>query len=211
MSEAIEQGSDAWKKMRLGRVTASRIPEICAKTKSGYSTSRANLLAELLVERLTGVPTETYVNSAMQWGTDKEPEARAAYIFMTDSDVEQIAFIEHPSIEMCGASPDGLVTDVGMLEIKAPFTATHIETLIEQKIPLKYVQQMQWQMACSGRQWCDYCSYDPRCPGHLQLFIKRVQRDPVMIAELEAEARSFLRELDQKMVALEVYSKPRAA
>lgn len=211
MSEAIEQGSDAWKKMRLGRVTASRIPEICAKTKSGYSTSRANLLAELLVERLTGVPTETYVNSAMQWGTDKEPEARAAYIFMTDSDVEQIAFIEHPSIEMCGASPDGLVTDVGMLEIKAPFTATHIETLIEQKIPLKYVQQMQWQMACSGRQWCDYCSYDPRCPGHLQLFVKRVHRDAGMIAELETEARSFLRELDEKLAALERYTKPRAA
>jgi putative phage-type endonuclease len=210
--EIVVQGSPEWRAMRLGRVTASRVSEVCAKTKSGgYGSGRANLMAELLVERLTGVPTETYVNAAMAWGTTQEPNARAAYVFMTDNDVTQVAFIEHPTIEWCGASPDGLVGDDGMLEIKCPNTATHIETLIEQKIPLKYIQQMQWQLACSGRQWVDYCSYDCRCPEHLELFIKRVHRDNAMIAEMESEVRSFLRELDQKMIALEAYAKSRAA
>lgn len=194
--DQIEQGSAAWFEARLGRVTASRVADVVAKTKSGYSTSRANYMAELVAERLTGNKAESFTNAAMQWGTDQEPEARLAYEFRTNATVELIGFVPHQTIEMSGASPDGLVGDDGLVEIKCPNTATHIETLLTGVIPGKYETQMLWQMACSGRAWCDFASFDPRMPEAMRLFVKRFARDDARIAELEEEVRTFLFELD---------------
>lgn len=198
----MEQGSPEWMRLRLGRVTASRVADVMAKTKTGPSASRTNYLAQLLCERLTGNPTECFVNDAMRWGTEREPEARAAYSFHHDADVTEIAFVNHPTIEMAGASPDGLIGLDGLLEIKAPNTATHLDTLASGKPAGKYVTQMQWQMACTGRQWCDFASYDPRLPEHLRLFVTRVPRDAELIATMEAEVTAFLGELNDRILDL---------
>lgn len=198
----IIQGSPEWHQARLGKVTASRVADVIARTKSGYSASRANYAAELIVERLTGVPTEGFTSAAMQWGTDMEPEARNAYEFYANVDVVQVGFIDHPAIAASGASPDGLVVSDGLIEIKCPNTATHLETLVSQKVPAKYITQMQWQMACTGRLWCDFVSYDPRLPENLRLFVKRVSRDDTTINELETEVVGFLKEVDERIDAL---------
>lgn len=198
----IVQGTPEWFAARCGKVTASRVADVIAKTKTGYSASRANYMAELIAERLTGETAPSFSNAAMQWGTDTEPKARAAYSFIADVDVEEVGFIEHPSLGMAGASPDGLVGDVGLVEIKCPNTATHLDTLLGQSVPAKYVTQMQWQMACTGRAWCDFASYDPRLPEPMQLFVQRVHADRDEIARLEAEVSSFLAELDGKVTAL---------
>ena len=195
----IVQGSDAWFQSRIGKVTASRVADVIAKTKTGYSTSRENYMAQLVCERMTQTVSESYTNAAMQWGTDNEPLARAAYEALKDVLVDEVAMITHPTISMAGASPDGLVGDDGLIEIKCPNTATHIDTLLSDKVPSKYVTQMMWQMACTGRQWCDFVSFDPRMPKELQLFVKRVMRDDEQIAMLEKEVLSFLEELDEKV------------
>lgn len=189
------QGTEEWHQARLGKVTASRVADVVAKTKTGYSASRATYMGQLIVERLTGVPTDGFTNEAMEWGTATEPDARAAYEFLTDAEVTEIAFVPHPSIAETGASPDGLVGDEGLLEIKCPKSHTHIETLRGQKVPAKYLTQMYWQMACTGRQWCDFVSYDPRLPQSMALYIERVKRDDDRIAELEAEVVKFLNEV----------------
>jgi putative phage-type endonuclease len=201
MSEIV-QGSDAWKALRLGKATASRIADIIAKTKSGYSTSRTNYMAELIAERLTGNVAESYTNTAMQWGTEKEPEALTAYEFLTNAEIERVAFVDHPTIAMSGASPDGLAGRDGLVEVKCPNTATHLETLLGGIVPAKYLTQMQWQMACTGRVWCDFCSFDPRMPEEMRLYVQRVPRDGAMIARLETEVSAFLAELDEKVAAL---------
>ena len=198
----MEQRTAEWYEARLGRATASRIADIIAKTKTGYSTSRANYMAELICERLTGMQGASYSNAAMQWGTEKEPEARAAYEGAVGALVMEVGFVPHNSISMAGASPDGLVGDDGLVEIKCPITATHIETLLGQSVPGKYVTQMQWQMACTGRKWCDFVSYDPRMPENMRIFIKRVERDEQVISTLETEVIQFLKELDEKVVQL---------
>lgn len=191
----IVQGSDAWKQLRIGKVTASRVADVIARTKTGYGASRANYLAELIAERLTGTPAEKFSNAAMAHGTEYEPEARRAYEFYADVDVEEVAFVAHPSISMSGASPDGLVGADGLVEIKCPNTATHLDTLLESTVAGKYITQIQWQLACTGRKWCDFLSYDPRMPEHMRLWVKRVHRDDVQIAELEREVSKFLSEL----------------
>ena len=196
------QGSDAWLEARVGSLGASRIAEAVARTKAGWGASRANLMAEMVAERLTGAPADRFTSAAMQWGTEKEPEARAAYEFLTDVDVALVGIVRHPSIEGTHASPDGLVGEDGLVEIKAPNTATHIETLLGQKVPEKYVTQMQWQMACTGRRWCDFASYDPRLPEAMQLFVKRVERDDALIATLEKDIAAFLAELEEKVASL---------
>jgi len=198
----IEQGTEEWFAARLGKVTASRVADVIAKTKSGYSTSRENYMAQLVCERLTNVKAESFTNSAMQWGTETEPLARSAYEAHRDLLVEEVGFVPHPFIKDAGASPDGLVGDVGMLEIKCPNTATHLETLLDQKVPSKYNTQMQWQMACTGRDWTDFVSFDPRLPTELQLFVKRVFRDGEYIAMLEEEVVGFLEELNVKITKL---------
>lgn len=201
MTEIIQR-SPEWHAIRCGKVTASRVADVIAKTKTGWGASRANYMAELVAERLTGVPAAGFSNAAMQWGTDMEPEARDNYAFVSDVDVQEVGFVPHPTIEMAGASPDGLVGDDGLVEIKCPNTATHIDTLISQDVAGKYVTQMQWQMACTGRAWCDFVSFDPRMPANMQLFMRRVPRDDAMIAELEAEVSAFLAELAEKVAKL---------
>jgi len=202
MIEMMDQGSDAWFEARIGKVTASRVADVIAKTKTGYSASRDNYMAQLVCERLTGQKGESFTNAAMQHGTDTEPLARAAYEAHADVLVNEVGFVPHPTIEMAGASPDGLVGDEGLLEIKAPNTATHIETLLSQTVPSKYNTQMQFQMACTGRSWCDFVSFDNRLPQELQLFVKRVPRDDLFIKQAEAEIVRFLNELDIKIAQL---------
>lgn len=208
----MQQGTDEWRLARAGRVTASRIADLTARTKSGYGASRSNYMAELLTERLTGQPAERYTNSAMEWGTFQEPAARVAYELAHNVMVEEVGFIQHPLISESGASPDGLVGLHGLVEIKAPNTSTHVDTLLSDSVPDKYVKQMQWQMVCTGRQWCDFCSFDPRLPSSMQLWVKRVTRDPAMIDEIETEVRAFLKELAQKVDSLTArYGLPEAA
>jgi len=197
----IKQGTDEWRNSRV--VTASRIADVMAKTKTGYSASRANYMTELLLERLTGKPTEHFTSPAMQWGTETEPQARAAYEFYIGVDVVETGFHIHPTIEMAGASPDGLVDDDGLVEIKCPNSSTHLETLLNnEKIARKYQLQMQFQMACTGRKWCDFISFDPRFPEHLTTFIARVTRDDALIGEIEHEVLQFLQELDEKQASI---------
>lgn len=200
--DEIIQGSPEWFAIRCGRVTASRVADVVAKTKTGWGASRANYMAELIAERLTGEPAEKFSNAAMQWGTEKEPDARAAYEFRTDAEVTQVGFVAHPSIPMTGASPDGMVGEAGLIEIKCPNTATHLDTLLSRSVPGKYVTQMQWQMACTGRQWCDFVSYDPRLPESMRVFVQRVPRDAELISSLEKDVGDFLSELDAKLAQL---------
>lgn len=208
----IIQGSVEWFAIRAGKVTASRVADVVAKTKTGWGASRANYMAELIAERLTGEAAERFTNAAMQWGTDHEPDARAAYEFFRDATVTEIGFVEHSSIAMTGASPDGLVGDDGLVEIKCPNTATHLETLLSQTVPAKYVTQMLWQMACTGRKWCDFVSYDPRLPESMSLFVKRIDRDDKRIAELEADVGAFLDETASKLAQLNsIYGAKEAA
>ena len=201
-----EQGSPEWFAARCGKVTASRVADIIAKTKTGYSTSRDNYMAQLVCERMTGKPAESYSNSAMQWGTDTEPFARAAYEAKVDILVTEVGFITHPWITMSGASPDGLVGDDGCLEIKCPNTATHIQTLLDQKVTEKYITQMMWQMACTERLWCDFVSFDPRMPAKHQLFIKRINFDKQLVDSLENSVIQFLGDVDLKIQQLESLS-----
>lgn len=202
MTAGYAQGTEAWLLARCGKVTASRISDLMARTKTGWGASRANYAAELVAERLTGTPSEKFTNAAMNWGTTTEPEARAAYEFARDVEVVEVGMIEHPIIAMSGASPDGLIGTAGLIEIKCPNTATHIDTLLSGKVAEKYRLQMLWQMACTGRQWCDFVSYDPRLPEEMRMFVTRINQDADAIAEIEREVRAFLAEVDATVEAL---------
>jgi len=195
----MDQRTPEWYAARVGKVTASRVADVVAKTKSGYSASRANYMAQLVCERLTGQQQESYQNAAMQWGTETEPLARSAYEMQKDVFVSETGLVDHPTITMAGASPDGLVGDDGLIEIKCPNTATHIENLLSNSAPSAYVIQMQWQMACTGRKWCDFVSFDPRMPEDLQMMVVRVERSDEQIAMLESEVVKFLGEVDDKV------------
>ena len=197
----MEQRTAEWFAARCGKVTASRVADVVAKTRTGYAASRANYMAELVCERLTGKPTEGFSNAAMQWGTDQEPFARDAYSARTGELVTEVGFVAHPRITMAGCSPDGIVS-TGCVEIKCPNTANHIEYLLSRDPPQKYFYQMQWQMACTGSDWCDWVSYDPRMPENLQLLIVRIPRDDDAIRMLETEVESFLAELNDKVTKL---------
>ena len=201
MSEA-PQRTDEWFAARLGKVTASRVADVISKTAKGYGASRDNYMAQLVCERLTGKPTEGFSNAAMEWGTEQEPHARAAYSAKTGELVEEVGFIVHPAISGAGASPDGIVGE-GLVEYKCPNSATHLEYVLDGKPPQKYVTQMQWQMAVTGAPWCDFVSYDPRLPEHLQLLIVRITRDVKYIEMLEQEVTKFLQELDEKVNKLQ--------
>lgn len=191
------QGTPEWLQARAGCLTASAIADIMAKGKGGAeSASRANLRARLVAERLTGTPTETFQSEAMRWGTEHETFARAAYEIRCRVMVDQVGLVMHPELAFAGASPDGLVGNDGLVEIKCPNTATHIEYLLDGNPPRKYQPQMLWQMECTGRAWCDFVSYDPRMPEELQLFIVRFDRDDKRINEVREEAVRFLAEVE---------------
>lgn len=211
MTEII-QGSAEWHALRCGRATASRIADIVAKTKTGVSAMRATYMGELIAERLTGVVVEGFKSGPMMRGTETEEEARGAYEWLYDCDVEQVAFVEHPTIAMSGASPDGLVGSDGMVEFKCPNTATHIETLLGGSVPGRYITQVQWQMACRPeRKWVDWCSFDNRLPESMRLFVRRIARDDRHIAELEKEVVTFIAEVDRKVAELTARYGQRAA
>lgn len=193
----MEQRSEEWFAARLGKVTASRVSDVVARTKSGYSASRANYAAELVCERLTGTKAAGFRNAAMDWGVATESEARSSYQTKTGNLVEEVGFINHPDILMAGASPDGFIDDDGLIEIKCPNTATHIENLFSNAHPEKYQNQIQWQLACTGREWCDFVSYDPRMPENMRIFICRVERNEEYINNLEKEVKKFLSEIDE--------------
>lgn len=199
----MDQRTPEWFSLRAGKVTASSLHKVMARTKTGYGADRANYHAQLVTERLTGLPAESYSNAAMQWGIDTEPQARAAYAMETGIVPVEIGFLRHPTIADSGASPDGLVGDDGMVEIKCPNSATHIATLTGAGIDRKYLLQMQWQMACADRQWCDFASFDPRLPDEMQLHVQRVNRDEELLAQMTAEVIAFLDEVDATVADLE--------
>ncbi len=190
----MEQRSEEWFQARLGLVTASRVADVLAKIKSGESASRRNYKIQLVSERLTGERQETYINQAMQDGIDREQFARDRYV-QQFGEVEEVGFVKHPTLE-AGASPDGLVGDDGLIEIKCPLGTTHTETLMTQEVPSKYIPQIQFQLLCTGRKWCDFISYNPMFPEHLQLFVRRVFADKEYQAELEVEVSKFLDEVN---------------
>ena len=198
----MDQRTDEWYQARLGKATASRVADLTARTKTGWGAGRANMIATLVAERLTGLPQDTFTNGAMQWGIEHEDDAIAAYEFLHGEAVERVGFVDHPTIKWSGASPDGLVGD-GLIEVKCPNTATHLEFLRYGKIPEKYRKQMLWQMECTEREWCDFASYDPRMPPHLQLKVVRFGRDSVALADLRDGVLSALIEVSKIIEELE--------
>jgi len=191
----VKQLTAEWFEIRAGKVTASKVYDVISKTKSGdYAAGRAKYHLQLVTERLSKQITSAYVTPAMQWGIDREPEARVRYQSRYEM-VDEVGFVAHPIIPNSGASPDGLVGTEGQLEIKCPNLETHCDTRFTQKIPTRYITQMQWQMACTGRAWCDYFSYDPRADEGLEFFCKRVPRDEDYIHMLEMEVSKFLDEV----------------
>lgn len=199
----IEQGSPEWKALRCGRVTASKVADIIAKTKSGYSASRASYLASLVLERMTGTVQDIYQTPAMLHGIEHEAMACDTYAEQNLCGLTQIGFVEHPTIAMAGCSPDRLVGTNGLVEAKCPQPAAHLETLLSGTIPAKYLTQMHWQLACMPeREWNDYISFNPLFPEPMRLFTKRVERDAAIIAELEAEVSKFLAEVEETVAAL---------
>ena len=189
------QGTPEWLAERAGKVTASMVSAVLAKPETaGYRDYQAQLVAEIL----TGKPQGSdYTNAAMQFGTEMEPLARSAYEAETGFSVDEVGFCQHPTIDRAGASPDGLVGNSGLVEIKCPKVATHLAYLIAGVVPAGYKNQMLWQMACTGRDWCDFASFRPDLPEHLQLFIVRFKRDPERIKELETAVVAFLDTVDK--------------
>ena len=204
----IEQRTEEWFQQRLGKVTASRISDVIAKTKTGVSTSRQNYLVQLVSERITGKKGDSFVNQAMLDGIEREGAARALYMLNRDVSVIEVGFFDHPVIANSGASPDGAVESeeegkyAGLIEIKCPIETTHTNTLMSKSVPSKYIPQIQWQMACTNAKWTDFVSYNPNFPVDLQLFVSRVDRDEEYIKELETEVIKFLDEVDQTIIKL---------
>ena len=207
-----EQGSPEWHAARCGRATASRVCDIMRRTKTGVSAMRETYAGELVAERLSGRVADSFKSKPMEWGNETEDQARAYYAFMTDLDPVKVGLVIHPTIEMSAASPDRLVGDDGLLEIKCPNSSTHIRTLKGAPIDPDYMKQMQWQMACTRRVWCDFVSYDPRFPAEMAMKVIRVPRDEAMIAEIGAAVVSFLAEVDAMVEELtRLYRQPLAA
>jgi putative phage-type endonuclease len=206
----IEQRTEEWFQQRLGKVTASRISDVIAKTKTGVSTSRQNYLVQLVSERLTGKKGDSFVNQAMLDGIERESAARELYMRTRGVSVTEVGFFDHPVIKNSGASPDGAVNAeedgkyAGLIEIKCPIETTHTNTLMSKSVPSKYIPQIQWQMASVSPnvKWCDFISFNPNFPDTMQLFVARVERDNAYIAELEAEVIKFLDEVDQTILKL---------
>ena len=206
----IEQRTDEWFEQRLGKVTASRISDVIAKTKTGVSTSRQNYLIQLVSERLTGKKGDSYVNQAMLDGIERESAARELYMQTKGVSVTEVGFFDHPVIKNSGASPDGAVNAeeegkyAGLIEIKCPIETTHTNTLMSKSVPSKYLPQIQWQMASVSPnvKWVDFISFNPNFPDKMQLFVARVERDNAYIAELEAEVIKFLDEVDATILKL---------
>jgi putative phage-type endonuclease len=199
----IEQGTPEWLMERCGKVTASRVADILATTKSGPSASRQNYLAQLVAERMTLTVEPMFTNDSMRWGTEHEPIARAAYEVSTGRTVDSCGFINHPLIDMAGASPDGLIDHDGLVEIKCPNTATHLDYMLSAVVPKKYIPQMAWQIICTQREWCDFVSFDPRLPTDLQLFVVRFNPSNEELTAIAEKVVEFIAEVDDMVCRLE--------
>lgn len=206
MSDII-QGTPEWLDLRKGHVTASRVADIMAKTKTGPSASRQNYLIELAIQRVTGVVEESFKNEAMLRGQEEEPKAREAYELLTETFVEEVPFVKHKTIEWFGCSPDGIIKNndgtYNLIEIKNPNSATHWSYIKADEPPTKYKIQMMAQMACTGAQWCDFFSYDSRMPEGSRHFLKRMMRDNKFIEEMESEVKAFLEEVAHETKLME--------
>lgn len=196
----ILQRSEGWFADRCGKVTASRIKDIGAKPVKGKKYNALTLT--ILSERITSVQEETPTSKAMQWGIDQEENAIAAYENETGNFVKGTGLIDHPVIKLSGASPDGLVNLDGQIEVKCPSTATHLNTLLTKEIPVEYIPQITWQLACTRRGWCDFVSYDPRLPEHLRLVVIRVNAENLDIAGIEQSVIQFNQKIDQIIAEL---------
>lgn len=197
----IEQGSPEWFAQRCGHLTASRMGDLLAKTKTGPAASRANLLAQLVCERLTGKPVELFESADMRRGSELEPLARDQYEARTGSIVLPAEFVRHPTIPFFGASPDGYADD-GLVEIKCLNAANHIAILRGGSIE-KYLPQVQTQMLCAERKWVDLSFWHPDFPEHLRLKIIRVAARQDYQRSLEEEAQRFLAEVSVETKALQ--------
>lgn len=185
-----EQGTDEWRRMRAGIPTASEFATVLAKGRSGgESKTRRTYLLKLAGERLTGEPAESYSNGHMERGKAMEAEARDAYAFMRDADYEQVGFIRNGN---AGCSPDGLIDDDGMVEIKTKLPHLQLEVLLANQLPAEHVAQCQGALWIAEREWLDFVSYWPKLP----LFTIRVLRDEAYIARLAEAVAGFNAELD---------------
>lgn len=198
----LEQGSLEWLEARLGHVTASRVTDVMAKAKSGEALTRHKYKMQLVAERITKTIPESFSNDAMAWGVAHEDVAAMSYEAVKSTFVDKVGFVHHPYIKWVGVSPDRLVGTQGLVEIKCPQTFTHLEYLCTQKVPTKYFNQMQAQMWCTSREWCDFVSFDPRLSIKNQLLIVRVQRDNEFIASMEEEVIVFLSEVENLIIQL---------
>jgi putative phage-type endonuclease len=201
----IEQGSDEWKVARLGHVTASNMADVMSKGKgSAEAIGRYKYKVRLVAERLTQTAAESFSNAAMEWGVEQEQFAAMEYEAANNVLTDKTGFWLHPDIKWLGVSPDRLVGHEGLIEVKCPNTTTHLGYLFENKIPTDYFKQIQCQLWVTGRQWCDFVSYDPRLPKRNQLLIVRTERDESLIAEMEAETLKFLDEVENLIIKLGV-------
>lgn len=199
----LEQGSDEWKQARLGHVTASNMSEVMSKGKgTAEAVGRYKYKVRLVAERLTMTAGESYTNAAMQWGIEQEQFACIAYEAQKETFVDKIGFVLHPDIKWLGVSPDRIVGNEGLIEVKCPNTTTHLDYLFDGKVPAEYYKQIQCQLWVTGRQWCDFVSYDPRLPKRNQLLIVRTERDEKLIAEMKTETEKFLVEVETLIIKL---------
>jgi len=191
----IPQGTQEWFQARLGCLTASRANDACAaETTAAYQ----NYLWQLVAERETKTVEESYVSADMDRGSELEPLARAAYEVHTGTFVTQTGFWPHPEIKWFGASPDGLVGDDGLIEIKCPRTSTHLRYRSEGKVPTKYKRQMMCQLLCTGRKWVDFVSFDNRVRESKQLFIVRFEPKEKDITEMLESIQKFLQNVEKE-------------
>ena len=204
------QRNEQWYSDRLGKITASRVYDVCARGKNGQPYSKYHdYKMELALERLTGKPTESFTSNAMQWGIDTEPKAKEAYTLQTMNEVQDVGFIDHPEIENFGASPDGLLLDMfgkplnKAIEIKCPTSKTHLETLTSGKVNPQYIYQMASQLMCLGMKECVFMSFDPRFPADLQIFLYDFELTTEMEEEITEKVVKFNKEVDQVIKDLE--------
>lgn len=201
------QGSREWAQARAGKVTASCIDKVIAKIKTGEAAARRDYRAQIVAEILTAIPQErVFINDEMRWGIEQEPFAKCAFEARAGVFVDSVGFVLHPLIERSGASPDGLIGEDGLIEIKCPKTATHLQYLTDGCVPRDYEPQMMWQMACTGRAWCQFVSYDPRLPASMRLFQAKLLRNDARIKELEREVIAFLVDVDRMLETLKRFA-----
>lgn len=212
MTEKLIQGTPEYFLARVGSLGGSGVDDATAETKSGPAASVAAIMTRLILESITGNPTETFVTMPMKIGIAREGDARIGYEFITGATVEQVGLFRHPRIPRTHASPDGLIVGTkGGIEIKCPSAHTHLEYLMSEKIPGKYQKQMIWQAACCGLEFVDFVSFNPEFPEDGKFFIQRFNVTPEMVAELEAKVEKFITNMLAKEEALRAKLERKAA